>query len=99
MIIFMGEHLNYEWTGEIPTPLGWIDHEFFTKWLLKLFVKNIPQTRPVLLLLDGHSSHYTPEAVKIAAKNEIALFICHPILFTWPNHLMLVFWTTVKTLI
>ena len=60
------------------SPLGWIDHEFFAKWLLKLFVKNIPQTRPVLLLLDGHSSHYTPEAVKIAAKNEIALFYLPP---------------------
>ena len=85
MVIFKGECLNYEWTkGEIPntiygmSPQGWIDHELFAEWLLKLFVKNIPQTRPVLLLLDGHSSHYTPEAVKIAAENEIVLFCLPP---------------------
>lgn len=57
------------------SPQGWIDHELFAKWLLKLFVKNIPQTQPVMLLLDGHSSYNTPGAVKIVAKNEIALFI------------------------
>ena len=50
---------------------GWIDHELFAEWLLKLFIKNIPQSRPVLLLLAGHSSHYTPEAIKIASENDI----------------------------
>ena len=85
MVIFKGEYLNYEWTkGEIlntiygMSPQGWIDHELFAEWLLKLFVKNMPQTRPVLLLLDWHSSHYTPEAVKIAAENEIVLFCLPP---------------------
>ena len=95
MVIFKGEHLKYERTkGEIPntiygmSPQGWIDHELFADWLLKLFIKNIPQTRPVLLLLDGHSSHYTPEAIKIAAKNDIVLFVCHQIQLTWLSHLM-----------
>ena len=32
----------------------------------------------MLLLLDGHSSHYTPEAIKIAAENDIALFYLPP---------------------
>ena len=98
MVIFKGERLNYEWTkGEIPntiygmSPQGWIDHELFADWLLKLFIKNIPQTHPVLLLLDGHSSHYTPKAIKIAAENDIVLFVCHQIQLTWLNHLMSAF--------
>ena len=85
MIIFKGERLNYEWTkGEIPntvygmSPQGWINHELFAEWLEKLFIKNIPQTRPVILLLDGHSSHFTPEAIKIAGENEIILFCLPP---------------------
>ena len=85
MVIFKGERLNHEWTkGEVPntiygmSPQGWIDHELFNEWLQKLFIENIPQTRPVILLLDGHSSHYTPEAIKTAAENEIILFCLPP---------------------
>lgn len=80
-----GEHLNYKWTkGEIPhtiygmSPQCWIDHELFTEWLPKLFVKNILQAQPLMLLLDGHSSHYTPEAIKVAAENDIILFCLPP---------------------
>ena len=57
------------------SPQGWIDHELSADWLLKLFIKNIPETHPVLLLLDGHSSHYTRKAIKIAAENDIVLFL------------------------
>ena len=54
MTVFKGKRLNREWTkGEIPntlygmSPQGWINHELFAEWLEKLFIKNIPQTRPV----------------------------------------------------
>jgi len=65
--------------GEVPyteygmSPQGWTDHELFYEWLNKLFIKNIPPLRPVLLLLDGHSSHFSLEAIKFAAENEIIL--------------------------
>ena len=66
MVTLKGERLHYEWTkGEIPntiygmSPQGWTEHKLFTDWLLKLFINKIPQIHPVLLLLDGHSSHYT----------------------------------------
>jgi len=85
MVIFKGERLNYEWTkGEVPnteygmSPQGWTDHELFYEWLNKLFIKNIPPLRPVLLLLDGHSSHFSLEAIKFAAENEIILFCLPP---------------------
>ena len=64
------------WYGMSPN--GWIDQKLFTEWLQKLFIPNIPSTRPVLLLLDGHSSHFNPEASKIAAEAEIIIF-CLPL--------------------
>ena len=89
MVIFKGERLNYEWTrGEVPdtkyamSPQGWTDHELFFEWLSKQFTKSIPPSRPVLLLLDGHSSHFTLEAIKFAAENyynKLFFFACHPI--------------------
>ena len=82
MEIFKGERLNYEWTrGEVPdtkyvmSPQEWTDHELFFEWLSKQFTKSIPPSQPVLLLLDGHSSHFTLEAIKFAAENEIILFL------------------------
>ena len=35
---------------------GWVNSELFFKWF-KFFIKSIPTSRPVLLLLDGHASH------------------------------------------
>ena len=85
MVIFKGERFNHDWTkGEVPnmlygmSPQGWIDQELFALWLQKSFVKSIPPARPVLLLLDGHSSHYTPEAIKLAAEETVIIFCLPP---------------------
>ena len=39
---------------------------------------SIPPARPVILLLDGHSSHYNPEAIAIAAEEKIIIFCLPP---------------------
>ena len=52
MVIFKGERLNHEWT----------------KGEVPNTNKNILQTWPVILLLDGHSLHYTPEAIRLLQK-------------------------------
>ena len=36
---------------------GWIDGELFLTWLKKIFIKYIVSQRPVVLLIDGHSTH------------------------------------------
>ena len=56
------------------SPSGWIDHELFANWFLKLFIKNIPQTRSVLLLLDRHSSHYTIHLKVLRLQQKMILF-------------------------
>ena len=69
MVIFEGR-FNPEWSkGEVPNTLygmsdkGWTDQELFFYWMTQLFVKYIPPTRPVMLLVDGHSLHYEPETI------------------------------------
>ena len=85
MVIFKGECFNYDWVKEeVPdtaygmSPNGWIDQDLFTKWLQKLFIPSIPPVRPVILLLDGHSSHFNPEAIAVAAEEKVIIFHLPP---------------------
>ena len=70
--------------GEIPgtsyalSDKSWINSEVFHHWFEEHFLKYLPKTRPVLLLLDGHSSHYSPVTIKIAAENQVILFALPP---------------------
>ena len=87
MVIFQGARLNHELTqGEVHGTLygvsdkGWIDQVLFFHWLNDIFIKNIPPARPVLLMLDGHSTHYTPEVVHAAAEQGIILNLSYPTL-------------------
>ncbi len=81
-VIFDRKTLNPELTkGEVPGTLyglssnGWIDIELFSGWLFDHFLKYAPRCRPLLLLLDGHSSHYCPEAIKMAAAEKVIIFV------------------------
>ena len=76
--------MNHEWSvGEVPNTLsgmsenGWIDQELYNNWLEKIFIPNIPSYRSLMLLLDGHKSHYTHEAISLAANQDIIVF-CIP---------------------
>ena len=51
--------------------------ELFSYWLKDLFLPSIPPARPVLLLLDGHSSHYEPNTIKYAASHGVVI-LCLP---------------------
>ena len=70
--------------GEVPgtsyalSDKSWINSEVFQHWFEEHFLKYLPKARPVLLLLDGHSSHYSPVTIKIAAENQVILFALPP---------------------
>ena len=51
--------------------------ELFGHWMNKLFLPSIPPSRPVLLLLDGHSSHFEPDTIRMASKEGVVI-ICLP---------------------
>ena len=57
---------------------GWIDSEIFANWFTHYFLVHVPSTRPLLLLLDGHSTHYTPECVRWAAEEQAIIFCLPP---------------------
>jgi len=85
LIIFDRKRLKPEHTkGEIPGTIyglshnGWIDSEIFEEWFEKHFLTHVPPTRPLLLLLDGHSSHYQPSLVRKAAESGIIVFCLPP---------------------
>ena len=67
MVIFEGKYLNHQRTeGEVPgtfygmSDKGWTDQKLFQLWLKNNFVKYAVPNCPLLLLLDGYSSHYEP---------------------------------------
>ena len=64
-VIFDAKGLNYDWTkGQVPetryglSGTGWVDTELFKGWLNQHFLKYAVGSRPLLLVLDGHSTHY-----------------------------------------
>ena len=57
---------------------GWIDQELFFKWFSSHFLQHAVPGRPLLLLLDGHSSHYTLELVQAAAEKDVIIFCLPP---------------------
>ena len=85
MVIFEGQRFNNDWSeGEVPGTLfamsdkGWTDQELFAYWMTELFIPSIPSARPVLLLLDGHSSHFEPTTIRLAAEQGILIFALPP---------------------
>ena len=68
-IIYDTKNLNMNWTKEeVPgttyglSDNGWIDMELFKQWFQRHFLRHAGASRPLLLLLNGHSSHYNIEA-------------------------------------
>ena len=70
--------------GEVPgtvyglSPKGWMDQELFDLWFTTHFLKYAPSSRPLLLIMDGHSSHYCPQTIRFAAEHEVILFTLPP---------------------
>jgi len=84
MVVFTGKKFNHSLSqGEVPRTLygmsskGWMDQGLFSTWFLQYFLKHAVSERPLLLMLDGHSSHYTLQLVKAAAENVI--LFCLPL--------------------
>ena len=77
MVLFQGKKLNHTFTmGEIPGTMygigsDWVDTKLFEAWFCDHFLAYTPKTRPLLLMLDDHMSHYQPELIRLAAKESI----------------------------
>jgi len=83
-VIFEGKNMNHAWqSGGLPgmrygcSDSGWITTDLFESWLSDHFLKHAVSERPLLLLLDGHSTHYQPEVIRYARSNKV-LILCLP---------------------
>ena len=84
-VIFDRKTLNPVMTeGEVPGTLyglsknGWIDKDLFRDWFFRHFLAYAPPIRPLLLLMDGHSTHYCPDVIKEAAEQKVIVFVLPP---------------------
>lgn len=84
-IIFAAKQLNSLWMkDEVPGSQyavidnGWIDQELFHFWMTEYFLNHAVAARPLLLLLDGHSSHFKPETIRFAQEHGIVVFCLPP---------------------
>ncbi|CAF1051555.1 unnamed protein product [Didymodactylos carnosus] len=79
LIIFKAKTLRSHWcTGSVKgtcygaNKSGWINEDTFIQWMKKCFIPNTPALpRPLLLLLDGHSSHLSYQACVMALQHQI----------------------------
>jgi len=77
---------------------GWTNQELFFYWLKDLFLKYIPPERPVMLVMGGHSSLYTPGAIRIRGAAQMGVIdLCIPYNTTHatkPLDVSLSFWSS-----
>ena len=80
-VIFDAKSLNKEWMkDQVPgttyscSAEGWVDTVLFEGWLTNHLLLNAVGARPLLLLLDGHSSHYQPELIRFVKEHKIFIF-------------------------
>ncbi len=84
-IIFAAKQISPLWTQDevngsrfAVSDNGWVDQELFNYWLTDHFLPNAPSRRPLLLILDGHSSHFEPYSIEFARKHGVVIFCLPP---------------------
>ena len=84
-IIYAAKKLNHLWMRDEVSgsrygvsDKGWVDQRLFYSWLKDHFLMNAVSHRPLLLLLDGHSSHFEPQSIEFARQNHIVIFCLPP---------------------
>ncbi|KAL8574765.1 hypothetical protein ACOMHN_035882 [Nucella lapillus] len=56
------------------TPNGWITEEVFFTFLRDIFIPSLKSKRPVVLFVDGHSSHHSMAISTLCEENGIILY-------------------------
>ena len=57
---------------------GWMTEETFLDWMHSQFIACIPDECPILIILDGHSSHISYEIHLLAIQHQIHLLKLPP---------------------
>lgn len=85
LVLFKRKALNSKLVeDEVPGTMygiggsGWMDSETFSDWFKHHFLLHAPAVRPLLLLMDSHSSHFHPGFIELAAKEKVVVFCLPP---------------------
>ena len=85
LVIYERKVLNPDLTvGDVPgtcyglSDNGWMNSEIFENWFIHHFLVHAPASRPLLLLVDGHSTHYCPGFARMAAHERVIVFCLPP---------------------
>jgi len=85
MHVFPGQRFKYNpLEGCVPGAYfgrslsGWMTTELFYGWIVNHFALQIPPQRPVVLLVDGHSTHIDIETSSFCQENGILLYCLPP---------------------
>lgn len=86
LFVFPRVRMDFELTKDAPEgstfdaqPSGWITKEGFLKWMESFIVRvNPTQDKPVLLIVDGHSSHKDLDVILLAKKNHVHMLSLPP---------------------
>ena len=75
-----------EWReGEVPgtsyglSNKGWVDTKLFRGWLTDHFLEHAVSVRSLLVLLDGHNSHFQPDLIRFVRSMTSFCFAFLPI--------------------
>ena len=85
MHVFAGKRFKFDpMNGSVPNAYfgksdkGWINTQLFYKWLEEHFIKRTATIRPLVLLIDGHSSHIDIDTSKLCRDNNVLLYCLPP---------------------
>ena len=84
-IIYTGKYLMANCTNGGPlgsryavSQNGWMTVSAYVDWFQNLFIPSLPKERPILLILDGHSSHVSYEVRQLVIANGIHMLKLAP---------------------
>ncbi|CAG4987311.1 unnamed protein product [Parnassius apollo] len=60
-------------TAYAASPNGWMETEIFTNYFKKTLIPALGSERPMLVLYDGHATHFSVDLVETAMANDITI--------------------------
>lgn len=86
LCVFKGKYVMENWlnddsptqTALSTTSRGWMETTLFYNWFRDVFLPNIPEERPVLLIYDGHTTHVSTDLIRLALNNEVTIMKLPP---------------------
>lgn len=86
LCVFKGKYVMDNWINEkeftqtavAVTERGWMETTLFYNWFRDVFLKNIGEERPVLLVYDGHVTHISTKLIQLAQENNVTIMKLPP---------------------